>query len=891
MLFIEGLITDCNDCSHKKGLRCDRSVAEVHLLQTITSVLREAKDFDTALEISLRKVCEATSWEFGEAWVKNSDNTYLKCHPKWHANSKANLAKLRKFREQSIKYTFAPNVGLPGKVWSSRQPKWIQDVSTEPLFLRARIAKECGLKAGLGVPIIVKNEVVAILVFFMSQARSQDQHLINLVVAVASQLGFVIQKRLMEEALRSSETELLALFSAMTDVIIVLDSSGRYLKIAPTNPDLLYKPAPELVGKTLHEVFDQPTADKFQGFIQTAITTEKTVNVEYSLIIDNQEIWFSANISPFDGKQVIWVAREITAHKLSDLALQAAEAKYRSIFENAIEGIFQTTPDGHYLSANPALARIYGYTSPVELMASLTDIEHQLYVIPQQRTELIQQLRKNDAVTNFEYQVYRKDGSIIWISENCRAVRNPLGNLLYYEGTVEDITYRIKTQEQLHIKAYFDTLTGLPNRALFMEILTKTISDAKNQASKFALLFLDIDRFKVVNDSLGHLVGDELLVAIAHRLKQCLTQDDTIFRLGGDEFTIILKDIADINQAIQLAEKIQQELNTPFYLTNHQVFTSVSIGIVEPKSLLETVTTPEAILRDADTALYQAKAINPGGYQIFDQKMRQKAIAALELETDLHQAIKLQQFEIHYQPIVCLTTQKVTGFEALLRWEHPTKGKISPDKFIPITEETGLIIPIGLFVLKKACYQLRQWLAHNPNLTMSVNLSIKQFLMPNLIEEIDKVLQEVNLNPRNLRLEITESCCLQNEHWVTEKLTQLKARNIELCIDDFGTGYSSLSYLHKLPVNVIKIDRSFVKEIEQDTPLAKIARAIFRLTQDLGYYTIAEGIETQVQLDLLKAVGCQFGQGYFFSKPLNAEVATAYLKNHDLVVGCVRRQP
>ncbi|HEY9650025.1 MAG TPA: PAS domain S-box protein, partial [Coleofasciculaceae cyanobacterium] len=394
-----------------------------------------------------------------------------------------------------------------------------------------------------------------------------------------------------EEALRSSEAELRALFAAMTDAIFVFDAQGRCLKIAPTNPELLSKPAPELLGKTLHQVFDRQQAETAMSYIRQAINEKRTVNVEYSLQTGDEEIWFSANISPTVENSVVWVARNVTQRKRAEAALRQAEANYRSIFEHALEGIFQSSADGRYLSVNPALAKIYGYASPEELIACLTDIEHQLYVEPQRRADFIALIQSQDEVSEFESQIYRKDGSIIWISESARAVRHPTtGELIYYEGMVEDITEHKRVKEDLQERAFYDPLTGLPNRALFMDRLSHTVERAKRHPNyRFAVLFLDLDRFKFVNDSLGHLVGDQLLVAIARRLERCLRTEDTVARLGGDEFTILLENITDASQATRVADRILQELIDPFNLDGNEVFTAASIRIVLSRELSANV--------------------------------------------------------------------------------------------------------------------------------------------------------------------------------------------------------------------------------------------------------------------------------------------------------------
>lgn len=617
--------------------------------------------------------------------------------------------------------------------------------------------------------------------------------------------------------------------------------------------------------------------------VQTALKKKQSFTIEYRIRTRTGEqkwVWEKGcGIDTPSGRLFLeGFITDISDRKRAEASLRQAEARYTSFFNNAFEGIFQSTADGKLMSANPALAKIYGYDSPTEMIESFTTIDL-IYVDSQRRADWVRLLLETGAVLEYESQVYRQDGSVIWISENARAVRDEQERLLYFEGTVQDITARKQAKEQLHRQAFYDPLTGLANRALFMERLQAVLESTRQKpacSEQFAVLFLDLDRFKVVNDSFGHAVGDQLLVAIARRLESCLREQDTVARLGGDEFTILLEELQESQQAIRVAERIKQKLDVPFRLSGHQVFVGVSIGIWLSDVGLD-VGKPEDLLRNADTALYQAKALGKGCYQIFDQTMHQSAVTQIALETDLRQALKRREFELYYQPIVSLANGQLTGFEALLRWQHPTKGLMNPAQFISLAEETGLILPIGLWGLQEACRQLFRW--HDQSgLTIGVNLSVKQFSQPKLVEQIDQILQETGLNGSRLRIEITESCYLHNEALAIATLQALRERQIGLCLDNFGS-YSCLNYLHSFPLNAIKIDQTLVQQINTDTKQAKIARALLALAKDLELEAIAKGIETAAQLEQLR-LNCQFGQGYLFSKPLDAKAATALVSSH-----------
>ncbi|MEH2176432.1 GGDEF/EAL domain-containing response regulator [Nostoc sp.] len=442
----------------------------------------------------------------------------------------------------------------------------------------------------------------------------------------------------------------------------------------------------------------------------------------------------------------------------------------------------------------------------------------------------------------------------------------------------QEIDSRQKLQSQLLDIALHDSLTGLSNRVLFIRRLENALNRAKQESGyQFAVLFLDCDRFKVVNDSLGHPVGDELLIAIAHRLQACLIPVDTLARLGGDEFGILLENIPDINIAIQVAERILQQLSLAFQLSRYEVFMNASIGISWGNKDYDR---PEYLLRDADTAMYRAKAQGKANYHVFNPAMHQEAIQLLELENDLRRAVERREFLVYYQPIISLVTGRISGFEALVRWQHPIRGLISPIEFIPVAEETGLINAINTWVLQSACHQLSIW-QHYPvtpePLTMSVNLSARLFLQPNLVQQIDRIIDENQINPAYLELEITESVIMENTDAIKIILEQLKQRKIKLIMDDFGTGYSSLSYLHSFPLNALKIDKSFVKRMQDNKENMGLVPAMIGIANSMGMSAIAEGVETQEQLAQLRSLNCNFAQGYLFSKPIEQQLAVELL--------------
>ncbi|MCU0518532.1 MAG: EAL domain-containing protein [Oscillatoria sp. Prado101] len=658
------------------------------------------------------------------------------------------------------------------------------------------------------------------------------------------------------QIVRSLEEKCSAIQSVIestTDPIFVKDIQGRYVTVNSAGASLLGKPIEEVQGRNDTELFTPKTAQQIVDSDQRVMAISETQTYQEVAKIKRSGRTFLTSQSACPNFQglvigVINIAQEITSR----------------------------------------LRRI------VEVM----------------RADFAAILLKED-----RHLLRRQDGSQLWAIVSMNPIFDAAGNCVGALGAIADITERKRLEEKLQYYAFYDPLTGLPNRALFLARTAELIERVSlGEAGLFAVLFLDLERFGIVKYSLGHLVADKLLIATARRLEKCLRPTDTAARVGSDEFAILLADIENVSQVQRIAERIYLQLAKPFDLDGHEVFSTTNIGIAlswkdehlahrqsisscqdainsvsnrvsiqeNPHSQLPTLIyhQPEDILRDADTAMHDAKAHSQAHCAVFHPAMHSGALTRLQLESDLHRAIQRQQFKVYYQPIVSLATLRIAGFEALVRWEHPSRGMVSPAEFIPLAEETGLISLIDRWVLREACQQLGVWQRAFPApqpLMISVNLSGVQLGQPLMIERLDQVLRETGIDGGSLKLEITESVIVENTAAEIGMLEQLKALGIQLSIDDFGTGYSTLARLHQLPVDTLKIDRSFVSRMTADGHNSEIVHTIVTLAHTLGMDAVAEGVETPEQLDLLRTLQCEYGQGYLFSKPVDSSAARALL--------------
>lgn len=566
----------------------------------------------------------------------------------------------------------------------------------------------------------------------------------------------------------------------------------------------------------------------------------------------------------------------ITSKKVEDL-LRESEERYALAANAANDGVWDWNLQTDELYFSPRWKHMLGYEED-EISNHLSEWLNRIHPDDLESFNRTIADRQEGTTSHFEiqYRLLHKDGTYRWMLSRGLVVRDATRSAYRLAGTQSDITVRKDSEDRMLYNALHDKLTGLANRTLFMDRLEHAAARTKRYEDyKFAVAFLDLDRFKIINDSLGHLAGDYLLTTVAQRLRDCIRVSDTCARLAGDEFAVLLEYTERELEVIKTVERLQERLRVPIQINGREVLINASIGIVFSTAHYEQ---PEDLLRDADTAMYRAKALGKGRYAVFTQEMHEHAVTLLQLETDLRRALQQQEFVVFYQPVVDMRTSQFIGFEALLRWQHPQRGLVSPGEFIPLAEETGLIVPIGQWVIQEACQQIQRWQQqYSKPILVSVNISRKQFSQPDLVHQIQQILEETKLEPQYLKLEITESAIMENVNAATAMMQQLKTIGVQLALDDFGTGYSSLSQLHLFPIDTLKIDPSFTHAVDSDFEKIELIRSVVKLAWNLGIDVIAEGVETQMQMSQLKLLNCDLAQGYLFSRPLSNEAITALL--------------
>lgn len=658
------------------------------------------------------------------------------------------------------------------------------------------------------------------------------------------------------------------------------DGTLRLWVANPAATQLTGVPAEDMLNKTIDDNFPGLREKGIPKLLADVVRSHRVTEIDNLYYGDDRvvaAIW-SLKVFPLPDQCVGLILDNVTEHKKAQEALDKSEERFRLVARATNDALWDWDLVTNKIWWNDGIYTLFGFLPGQVGPDVLWWTEH---IHPEDRDRIVSGIRtvinSGDRFWSDEYRFSRADGTFAHVFDRGYVMPDEKGQPIRMIGAMLDITDRKRAEDQLLRNAFYDILTGLPNRALFMDRLGRSIERAKRRKDYvFAALFMDFDRFKVVNESLGHAVGDQLLIAIARRLETCLRPSDTFARLGGDEFVILLEDVKDISDATRIADRIQKELTLPFDLNGQEIFTAVSIGIAFSAKGYDR---SEELLRDAEMAMYRAKSHGKARYETFDTELHSKAVGLLRMEADLRRAVERQEFLLYYQPIISLQTGQITSCESLLRWKRAPDEFISPVDFIPIAEETGLIIPIGEWVLRTACAQNKAWQAAGlPAVPVTINISARQFKQKDLSHMIAQVLRETALDSKFLRLELTESVVVENAEEAVIILKELKALGVELSMDDFGTGYSSLTYLKRFPFDSLKIDRSFVNNITQNADDAAIAAAIISLAHNLKLKVVAEGVETEKQVLFLRAQHCDEAQGYLFSRPVPAEVFVDLIK-------------
>jgi diguanylate cyclase (GGDEF)-like protein/PAS domain S-box-containing protein len=744
----------------------------------------------------------------------------------------------------------------------------------------------------LGVPLKIQAKTIGVMaVQDYENENAYGEREQQLLEYVSSQVAISIQRKQAEDSLRVSEERFRSLYENATIGIYRTTPDGQILLANPALVSMLgFASFEELHQRNLekegyesgheHDMFRE-LIEK-EGMVRgiESAWTKKDGTIIY--VRESAKV-----IRDTEGRLVYYegVVEDITQRKEAEAALKESEERYAVAVRGANDGIWDWNLRTDKVYYSPRWKSMLGYqeseigNKPDEWFKRIHPED-----LASLKMELESHLKGDSALFQSEHRILHANGQYLWMLSRGLAVRDSDGTAHRIAGSQTDITIRKQAEEQLAHDALHDALTGLPNRTLLMDRLDHMVNRRKRSGqSLFAVMFLDIDRFKLVNDSLGHVYGDKLLIGIAGRLQKCLRPSDTVGRLGGDEFAVLLDDISAPADTTRVAERIQKELNRPYLLDGRSVSITASIGITLSSADYEQA---EDLLRDADTAMYRAKTTGKAQHQIFDSGMHAAVTSLLELEADLRRAIQQEELRVYYQPVISLTNGRIMGTEALLRWQHPKRGVLPPSAFITILEETGLIVPVGEWVLRSACKQNKAWQdAGFPHLRVAVNFSARQFQIKDLAELIKRVLDETSMPAETLEIEITESTAIKDADLTLKTLNQLHKLGVNIALDDFGSGYSALGYLNRYPFQSLKADRSFIADIPNDSKDTALTAAIINMAHSLKLRVVAEGVETAEQLDFLRSNNCDEVQGFLFSQPVPSRELSRLLRKKNLLKG------
>jgi diguanylate cyclase (GGDEF)-like protein/PAS domain S-box-containing protein len=855
-----------NDITARK--RVEQLQALVH---AVSRAIAAADNATSAVQAAIRALCEAEAWDCGRYFRWDEKAGVLRVAESWGIESEP----VARFLSASREIRYAPGVGLAGRVWQSGQPLWATDITQDARVGQAGLARSMGMRGAFVFPVVAEGNVIGVLAFNSREVREPEDRLMQAIGVIGSQIGQFLRRKQREEELLRFRTAM----DVSEDMIWLVDPVG--MSVIDVNDTGCRK-----LGYSREELLSMGPQDIIS-------TSREELSRLYSRLIQGGEGdtavegWyrrkdgsrfpvevFRRSVRSEGSHVIVAVVRDVTERRAAEEELR----RFRLAMDNSADMIVlidRTTM--RFVDVNETACRLLGYSREELLGMGPQD------VLPVAREDLERSYDSliasptaggSEILTGMKSHYICKDGSLLPF-ESTRHVL-PSGDTYIIAAISRDIRARLAIEEKVAHLAQFDALTGLPNRNLFQDRLTQAMALAKRNDWPMAVLFIDLDRFKLVNDTLGHGAGDKLLREAAKRLGGCVRSSDTVGRLGGDEFAAILSELGKPGDAGLVAQKIVDVFKRPFDLEGKETFVTASVGVTLYPVDSDSA---EALVVNADAAMYRAKEQGRNNYQYFTRDMNERAIQRVQMEAALRQALEREEFRLFYQPKVDLVTGKICGFEALLRWQHPDKGMILPGDFIPMLEETGLIVQAGEWVLRTACAQIKAWQKAALKVpTVSVNLSARQFEQKDLKGTVRQILRDTKVDPSLIEFEITESLLMNNPEGAARTLDSLKESGVKLSMDDFGTGYSSLGYLKRFPIDTLKIDRTFVRDISTDADDATLTRAIINLAQNLRLKVIAEGVETEDQLAFLRANGCDEMQGYLFARPAGAEECEQMLR-------------
>jgi diguanylate cyclase (GGDEF)-like protein/PAS domain S-box-containing protein len=854
-----------------------RNAQRLAIEHGVTDALARSADLRQAGASIVRAVGEELGWACGTCWIEDGQPDHLVCMGTWGGDDAERAA----FLGAAPILRANKNGGLARRAWSTGQPVWLRDVSAEPTFKRAALAAAAGLRSALAFPITAAGRVMGVVEIFSRRAQELDAELLDCTRYIGSQIGQFCLRTQAQAALRESEQRHAATIELAAIGIAYVDDGGRYVHVNPWMCQFLGYSRDELLNLTVKQIShpdDRNVTDTVRARLRAGAVESFTMEKRY-LRKDGTPVWVHLTITvqrDAAGNPLhdISIVQDISARKQAEEQVLRSEQRFRSLVELSSDWYWELDAELRFSTfggrqMGPKYAELLRGRLPWEIPGLDGDVGW---------AEFRARLERRESFRDFEYAYANRHGQRRFICVSGEPLFEADGRFCGYRGVSRDITPRKEAEARIEYLASHDSLTGLPNRVMFGELLNHVLAASARNQRKFAVLFIDLDRFKFINDSLGHEAGDTLLREVAQRLKGSLRASDIVARLGGDEFVMLLQDLRGIEQAGRIARKLLSAVIKPVMIQGQECRVTASIGIsVFPDDAREE----SALMSHADIAMYHAKEEGKNNFQFYDGRLETLSLERLTLETRLRRAIERDELSLHYQAKLDLATNAIAGVEALLRWNSAELGAVSPAKFIPVAEETGLILGIGKWVLRNACAQCVAWQrAGLPPVRVSVNLSPRQLSDPELLGEVRAVLADTGLQPDLLELEVTESSVMHNVERALEVLGALKGMGVRLAIDDFGTGYSSLAQLKRFPIDTLKVDRSFIRELPADSEDKAIAEAIIAMGKTLSLTVVAEGVETPEQKAFLRERACDQMQGYHFSKPIAADEFADLLRTH-----------